>query len=346
MAVLVLIATAACRKAVQEDEAAKPLVEVKLAPATLADVSTTVTAPATIYARERANISSAITAPIRVLRAHKGDRVAKGQLLAELDDRDLRAQRGEALAAVRQAQVLRDRRAQLFEQGAIPQRDLLGIETELAQSRARLEKVDAQIHFAELRSPFAGSIVEQFLYAGDMVKPDTPVFTVVDMSQGIARAQVPEVEIGAVRLGQRAVFSAEAMGDATVEGKVSVINQAVDPARRTVEVWAALPNESGLLRDGVFGRLAILTDKQPQRVVVPRTAVQLVEGSNKGRVMVVDAQKIAHRREVETRGSVGDRVAVTGVQAGENVVVEAGYGLPDGTTVRVTTKEAAGEAAK
>ena len=208
----------------------------------------TVRGPAFVFAREQANISARITAPIRKLLARKGDNVAAGQVLAQLDNRDLLAQRDEAAAAVtdaeanlqrvtsgtlptdierargqaasaeaalNQAQKFYDRRRQLFEQGAIPQRDLLLSETELAQAKAnhevakraldllqnqsrdkdilmakskveqaqaRLSLVKAQLDFAEIRSTSAGTITEQFMFPGDMAKPDAPIFTVMDLA--------------------------------------------------------------------------------------------------------------------------------------------------------------------
>ena len=113
-------------------------------------------APALVHPRQQASVASRITAPIRELLATKGDRVAQGALLARLDSRDLAAQREDALAALRQAEVLADRRQHLFEEGAIPQRDLLAAQTELAQLKARLELISSQLTFSELRSPFAG----------------------------------------------------------------------------------------------------------------------------------------------------------------------------------------------
>src|SRR4051794_3383532 len=153
---LLLVALALACRASEAEHEVKPLVTVKVAKAELGDVDVALTVPATIFPRERANISSSVTAPIRALRAHKGDTVSRGQVLAGLEDAAPRAQRVEPPAAARHAEVLRQRRAQLFEQGAIPQRDLLATESELAQARARLDRIEAQIRFTELRSPFSG----------------------------------------------------------------------------------------------------------------------------------------------------------------------------------------------
>jgi multidrug efflux pump subunit AcrA (membrane-fusion protein) len=125
-----------------------------------------------------------------------------------------------------------------------------------------------------------------------------------------------------------------------------MVNQAVDPARRTVEIWAELPNGEGKLRDGAFGHVTIVTGRQPRRVLVPQAAVQGSDGAAEGAVMVVDGRSVAHKRAVKVLGRAGSQVAVDGISAGETVVVEAGYGLPDGTTVKVEEPAGKGEEAE
>jgi RND family efflux transporter MFP subunit len=344
--VLLLAPCGGCKNTPPEAEGdPKPIVSVKVATAELADLGVSLTAPATIFPRERVSISSNLTVPIRALYARKGDKVSKGQLLALLEDRDLLAQKGEAAAAVRQAEVLRTRRAELYAQGAIPQRDLLAIETEYLQSKARLDRIQATLRFTELRSPFAGVIVEQQLYAGDVISPSTPVFTVVDVSVAVARAQVPAAEVGAIHPGVPATFTTEDAPDAKFAGRVSMVNQAVDAARRTVEVWCEIDNKAGALRDGTFGQLAITTETPRKRVVVPRAAVLFEGGETSGSVMIVAAEhdkKRATKRPVEVAAVAGDRVGIgKGVAAGELVVTEGGFGLPDGTEVRIAPGDAA-----
>jgi HlyD family secretion protein len=385
--VLACLLLAGC--AAQKEEAEpKPVVEVKVAQAELADVQIAVHAPATIFPREQAAIASKITAPIRWLGARKGDRVTAGQVLARLENRDLLAQRTEALdraradlasaeAALNQAQKNFDRRQKLFEQGAIPNRELLASQTELAQAKAghdvakkffdlldnparqqelrsaavrpEQEKIresflNAQIEFTEIRSPFAGTITEQYVYPGDMAKPESPIFTVMDLSVAIARAQVPESEVGGVNTGKACSFENADHPDAKAQGRVSVVNQAVDPARRTVEVWCELPNARGTLRASEFGTLTIVTGGAPKSVVVPKEAVQFLEGTRKGFVMVVSADKHAKRTEIEAGESFAGKVQIKqGLKAGETVIVEGGYGLPDGTEVRVFDEKKTGE---
>jgi HlyD family secretion protein len=385
-----------------EETPPKPVVDVKTVKAELADVSVTVRGPAFVSAREQANIGARITAPIRKLLARKGDNVSAGQLLAQLDNRDLLAQRDEAAAAVtdaeanlqrvtsgtlpadierargqaagaeaafQQAQKLYDRRRRLFEQGAIPQRDLLLSETELTQAKAsqevakrtldllrnqsrdqeivmarskmeqaqaRLALVKVQLDFAEIRSTSAGTITEQFLFPGDMAKPDAPIFTVMDLHVAVARAQLPESDVAGVRVGSACSFTPSDGGGASFGGRISVLNQAIDPARRTVESWCEIANPKRALRAGEFGQVVIVTEVVPKSVVVPVAAVQFVEGSKKGIVMVAGEKSLAVKKEVETGVVFDGRVQIkSGLAAGESVVVQGAYGLAEGTQIRL-----------
>lgn len=384
----------------RDEKQTLPVVEVKVLRVEAADVSLVVRAPATIFARAQADVAPQITAAIRELKARKGDQVAAGQLLARLESRDLIAQRAEAAAAVedaeaslekvsagtlpveierargqvatteaalRQAEKFYERRKRLFEQGAIPNRDLVASETELAQARTnyevavkalellvsqskdreiriarsrleqargRLALVEAQLAFADVRSPFTGVITEQYLFPGDIARPGTPIFRVADVSVAVARAQVPEAEAAPIRRGQSCVFTPLDGGGASFEGVISVVSQAVDPARRTVEVWCEIANRDQALRVAAYGHLAVVTGRLENAITLPPEAVQVEEGGERGIVMLASDQRKAVRREVllgaRSRGWIQIR---QGLRPGELVIVEGGYGLPEGTEV-------------
>ena len=338
---------------------------------------------------------------IRELKARKGDTVRGGAILATLENRDLTSQREEAQAMVadaqanlektrqgtlptdierargqvatarailNQAQTIYERRKALFDQGAIPNRDLLLSDTErstaktnfdvatkslqlleqqsqgqdiriaesrVEQAKSRLTTVTAQLQYAELRAPFTGEITEQFQYVGDLGQPSSPIFTLVDLAVVSARTQVPEAEAVRVKLGQECHFSSGEQAAEPVRGRVGVISRAVDAQRRTVEVWCEITGPPSSLRAGAFGSVAFETGRLAATVLVPVGALQLEEGTHKGIVLVVDGAQVAHRREVEVGDLVGDkRVVLSGLKAGETVIIEGGYELPDGTQIK------------
>jgi multidrug efflux pump subunit AcrA (membrane-fusion protein) len=383
------------------EEEPKPVVEVKFGKPVRQSVETTVNGPATLFPREQASIAARLTAPIREIRVHKGDTVAAGQVLAVLDNHDILAQKEEAAAAVvearetldktrsgtqpadverargqltgaeaayNQSQKLYDRRKRLFEQGAIPQRDLLQSQTDLAtnkanydvaertlellegqsnkrdlaiaeshleQSKARLANQTAQLQFTEIRSPFAGSVTDQLMYPGDMANPAGPMFVVADLSTVTARAQLPESAASLVREGMACRFVPEAAGSEAIAGKVTVINRAIDPQRRTVEVWCALGKPPSTLRVSDYGRVSIALSTIQDAIVVPLAAVLRKEGTDTGTVTVIDDKNVAHKKDVTTGVVNGDLIEVKqGLSGTERLAVEGSYETPDGATVQ------------
>jgi HlyD family secretion protein len=400
MLFLPLLLLAGCSS--HEEAPPKAIVNVTAAKAETVDVRIVVKAPASIFAREQANISSRVTAPIRKLFVQKGGTVTAGQILAQLDNRDLIAQRDDAQASVaeaeaslqqltkgtlptdierargqlagaeaalNQSQKNYDRRRQLFDQGAIPQRDLLLSQTELSQAntayevakkslellqnqssgqqilmarskagqaQAKLSLAKAQLEFAEIRSPSAGTVTEQYMFPGDMAKPDAPLFTVMNLNVAVARAQVPEPDAASVRVGESCTFIPADGGKAVFTGSISMVNQAVDPARRTIETWCEIPNPKHILRGGVYGQVQIITAIAPKSIVIPLAAVQFVEGSRKGFVMVAGEKGLAIKKDVETGEIYEGKVQIkSGLTTSDSVIIQGAYGLPEGTQIRL-----------
>jgi RND family efflux transporter MFP subunit len=174
------------------------------------------------------------------------------------------------------------------------------------------------------------------MFPGDMARPDAPIFTVMDLAVAVARAQVPEAQGAAVRPGQACAFVPADAPGTSFAGRLSVVNQAIDPARRTFESWCEIPNPKRLLRAGAFGQVLIVTGVTPNSVVVPVAAVQFVEGAGRGVAMLAGRAGTAVRREVETGEVFDGRVQIkSGLAAGDAVIVQGAYGLAEGTRIRV-----------
>jgi len=210
-------------------------------------------------------------------------------------------------------------------------------QSRLEEARARLDYTQTQLEYAQIRSPSSGVITEQFLYPGDMAKPDSPIFTVTDLSVAVARGQFPDSRATTLRQGQVCWFETVDLPQDCFKGSMTVISQAVDPLRRTVEVWCEIPNRSGQLRANVFGKLTVVTETRPGATTVPLTAVQFEEGTDRGLVWTVAEDSLARSRQVTTGVVLEGRVEiVSGLKPGENVVVEGGYGLAENVKLSTT----------
>jgi HlyD family secretion protein len=289
---------------------------------------------------------------------------------------DLERARGQlaaAEAAYQQTQKLYERRKTLFEQGAIPQRDLLQTQTDLAtnqanyevaqrsyellqqqsnkrdlaiaqsrleQAQARLGQQSAQLQFTEIRSPFAGTVTDQLMYPGDMANPGNPIFTVADMSKVNARAQLAESDAARVRAGMACRFMPESAGAQPMAGRVTVINRALDPQRRTIEVWCEITNPASGSRVSDFGRVFVTLSVSKNAITVPLAAVERKEGGDTGIVTLIDDKKVAHKKEVQLGMIDGDDVEITaGLNGSELIAVEGNVEAPDGATVQHTEEK-------
>lgn len=294
------------------------------------------------------------------------EKVSSGTLPTEIERAMGEVERTDA--ALAEAKQIFERRQTLVAEGALPERDLLLaktqyeqaqtanrvaksaldllsnqshlqdiriVESRLEQARARLKLVEAQLGYTRIDSPSNGVVTEQFLYPGDMARPDAPVFTVMDLSVAVARGQFPEERIPGLEAGQTCRFSAVDAPDSPRAGKLTVINQAVDPARRTVEAWCEIPNSDGALKAGAYGEVSVVRSVRRDAVVVPLASIQLEPNRDSGVVWTVGPDGIAHETQVEVGGVAGESAEIrSGLRGGETVVVEGGFGLSEGTQVR------------
>jgi multidrug efflux system membrane fusion protein len=118
-------------------------------------------------------------------------------------------------------------------------------------------------------------------------------------------------------------------------GKLTVINQAVDGLRRTVEAWCEIPNSDASIKAGAYGDLTVVIGVHPQAVTVPLAAVQFEPDRDYGVVWTVVSDGRATRLQVKVGAVAGDVAEIeSGLRGNETVVVEGGYGLSEGMTVR------------
>ncbi|MCB9383525.1 MAG: efflux RND transporter periplasmic adaptor subunit [Bryobacterales bacterium] len=294
------------------------------------------------------------------------EKVSAGTLPTEVERAQGEVERSEASLA--EAKQIFERRQALVNEGALPERDLLLAKTQyeqaqtanrvaksalelltgrsraqdiriaesrLEQAQARLQFVEAQLGYTRIESPSNGVVTEQFLYPGDVARPDAPIFTVMDLSVAVARGQFPEERTGGLQAGQTCRFSAVDAPSSEHTGKLTVINQAVDPMRRTVEAWCEIPNANGALKAGAYGEVSVVRDVRPDAVVVPLASVQLEPDRTSGVVWTVGPDGAAHEAHVEVGVVTGESAEIrSGLRGGETVVIEGGFGLSDGVQVR------------
>jgi HlyD family secretion protein len=264
-------------------------------------------------------------------------------------------------------QKVYDSRKSLLDQGAIPRKDfdsasvaliqakaqyrqaekhLAGLEgggheqelksakAQLASAQGKYNSAVAQFGYSEIRSPIEGVVTDGPWYPGMMPQAGAPLVTVMDLSQMVAKAHIPQSQAALLKKGDPATLTV-AESSEPIPGKVTMVSPALDPGSTTVEVWVQAPNPNGALKAGASASLVMTARTIPNALMVPVLAV-VTDDDGKKSVMTIGGDGVAHKREVETGiQNQSSMQILSGLKAGEQVVSVGAYGLPDNTRVKV-----------
>src|SRR6185437_12029603 len=197
-----------------------------------------------------------------------------------------------------------------------------------------------QLSYTQIRSPIDGVVTDRPLYPGEMASTSTPLLTVMNTAQVILKAHVPQSDAMLLRKGDKASVTAAGL-EKPMEGLVTVVSPALDPNSTTVEIWVQAANPEQQLRPGVSAHLFITAQTVKNALVVPSNALLNASGDT-AQVMVVDSASTAQSRDVKVGIQTAQQTQiVSGLKAGEQVITDGAYGLPDKTKVKIEKAEAA-----
>ena len=388
-----------------------PTVSVQAAAVEKTTIQRVVNTQAILFPLQQAAIVPKISAPVQKFLVKRGSPVREGELLAVLENRDLSAAAQDTRGALDQAQAtyetttaaslpeeiqkaeadeqqakqaldaqekIFESRQQLFEQGALPRKELdqsrvditqarnqhaiskkhldallaIGKQAELKAAAGSLESAkgkyqgaQAQLSYSEIRSPINGVITDRPLYPGEMAAAGTPLLTVMDISSVIAKAHIPQEDAAALKVGDRGTLTVPGI-DKPIDGRVTIVSPALDPSSTTVEVWFEAKNPKHELKPGTSVQVSITAQTVKDALVVPVNSV-LTAPDGSTTVMLAGSDGLAHQQAVKLGIRNGDDVQVVdGVKEGDKVVSTGAYGLPDKTKIKIEAAEAAGEEGK
>ena len=193
-------------------------------------------------------------------------------------------------------------------------------------AKARYENTQVQLSYSRITSPIDGVVTDRPIFAGEMAASGTPMITIMDVSQVIARAHVSQDDARHLKVGDAANL-VPADASALIPAKVTVISPALDPLNTTVEIWVQAANSSGRLKPGTSLRAEMIAETVASALVIPQAAV-LTSPSGNTSVMVVDSENKPHKKPVMLGIREGGNVQITeGLQSGERVVTVGAFEL-------------------
>lgn len=330
------VALAACHKEEGEASATQPSVGAKTIVVSTAPFVETLGAIGTVTPRvgHIASLSAPAQGRVDRVLVTPGRAVQQGESLIELDQAPFRASLDAAQATFDAAEKANERQQRLAQEGIVPRKDAETAAADLAKARNDLVNARRTANLSIIRAPIAGVVTRVVATIGATVDPTQSLIEISDPRMIDIILSVTPADAARVRPGARTTLTAgqSQTGEALGTGSVIDVSSTIDSTTRSVPVRVQAGPTRRPLRIGetIFGSIAIAT--HASAIVVPIEA--LVPEGDGFKVFVVDANSIAHARDVSVGGRTATTAEITeGLKAGERVVTFGAYGMQDSAKV-------------
>jgi len=301
-----------------------------------------------INADRQAHVVPRVAGIVREVRKKLGDRVRKGELMAVLESRELADAKAEYLAGKERydlAQLNFQREERLWKKKVSAEQEYLDARQTMVEARIAKRLAEQKLHTLgyseaylsklpdhpdmtytryEIRAPFDGVVIQKHISLGESLGNDSEVFVVADLSSVWADISVYQKDLVKVQPGQK-VHIEIGHGVPDVSGRIAYVGPLVGEETRTALARVVLPNPDGKLRPGMFITAQVETASLEVPMVVPKTALQTVEGRTVVFVKEADGfkpQPVTLGRTNTTRVEV-----VSGLNAGQTYVSYGAFTL-------------------
>ena len=270
----------------------------------------------------------------RVL-VNEGQAVAKGQLIAEMDDTQARNLLSGAEAQMPQANDALQRYKMLHDNGSLPEVQWVEIQSKVAQAKSQLDVAKKNLADCRLVAPVSGIIGKKMIGAGETALPSQAVVSILDISSVKVKVAIPEAEIGGISGNTSSIIKVEAIGSSFEGGRIEKGVQA-DALTHTYDIRINVANRERKLLPGMVASVSFGSEKsevKTEQLSMPVTAVQKkADGSLF--VWTIEKDSTAHRTTITTGETLGNRIVVTtGISEGERIVTEGYQKLSENTKV-------------
>lgn len=339
----------------------RPPMTVEVATTRREPVSEQVTVVGNLIGAATVEVVPKVSGRVQSIAVKLGDRVRRGQVLAKIEDQEVREQVRQAEAAFNVAQAtIRQREADvkfsetnlersrsLYERQLLPRQTLDDADArhqaavaqldlaraQFQQAQARLQELRITLANTNIESPVDGYVAKRNLDPGAFASQNAPILAVVDLSTVRMVANLVERDARRVQAGTRATLEVDAYPGEEFSGRVARVAPVFDPATRTAEMEIEVPNASGQLKPGMYARVVLTVGTRDDALVVPRNALVDVEGR---RGVFVPEENRAQFRPVETGLQDDVRVEITrGLDEGTRVITTGALALRHGDPIRL-----------
>lgn len=330
--ILTAILLVGCSKQQAGGGFAPPPMPVETADVTARTVTDNFEAVGTIEAIDAVTIVSEIDALVISVPFQEGARINKGQLIAQLDDTQLRAELSRAEALRDQKKVTFDRIKSLADRGAVPPQDFDDASAAIKVAEAELDMIKARLAKTRIVAPFSGMIGARRVSPGAFVRAGTPITQLAALDELKVTFAAPERYYSQLDKGAEVAVSTSAYPDYELKGKIEVIEPVVDYATRSTQIIAHVRNPELKFRPGMSANVAAVLSQRENALLVPDEAV-FAEG-NQSLVFVIKDDSTVVRTPIQIGSRQRETVEIVdGLEPGMMVVRAGHQKLFDGAKV-------------
>lgn len=296
----------------------------------------------TLNAVQGSDLASEIAGKVTEVAVADGAEVEAGDVLVRLDSEGLTYALRGAQAETRLAEIELERQQRLRRQQANSEADVDRADSELAQARAEVGQIQAELDKKTIRAPFSGRIGIIEVDEGQFVDVGAPIVTLQTLDPILVDFTVPQRDLGRITTGRPMVARVDAWPGHEFSGEVTAISPKVERRTRNVDVRARMGNPDGVLRPGMFVDVQVLLPQQEDVITLPQTAISynpygdsvfLVHESETGEG---ETELTVERKFVQTGTTRGDQVAIVqGIEEGDRVVTSGQLKLRNGSKVMI-----------
>lgn len=280
----------------------------------------------------------------RVLRYYpeEGAFVKKGELIAKIDDRQLRQEAARLEALTEQTRETYERQKRLWEQDSVGSEiDYLNAKYNYEQNKANLEATRVRINKTELRAPFNAKFERKLVEEGEMVSPGTPMVRLIANDQVKVVAGVPARYSDVVQPGDTAMVWFDTVDSDTLHGKITFVGSSIDPSARTFRTETVLPNTGHRYKVDMVANIKLQTMHRPG---VLMAGEEFLYEKNGGYVVYVvgkndEGDTVAKEQPVTLGPSYNNRVVLQkGVQPGDELITVGSSFLKDNMRIKIVNQ--------
>jgi len=316
-------------EAEEDEEVAVP---VEVAEVTTGAITSYISATANLVAEDQVKVLSEAEGRVERLLVEEGDMVSSGQVLAVLVQDEAKIALSKVELKASNAKAALERAEGTHDQGLISAEAFDKLKMEYEVARQEVAEAEWLLAKTVIRAPFSACVTERFITQGQHLRPGDELFTVADYDPMVARIYLPESDVLELEEGREVHIALAANANLNFTGRIRQIAPVVDTATGTVKVTVEAVKPPAGVRPGAFVSIGIVREQHPAALLLPRESV--IRELRAAHVFVSE-DGTAVKKAVELGLEEGDLVEViSGVAAGDNVVVAGQGALDDGQKIK------------